>query len=466
MYSSAASDYSGRRGGRSRGMPLPELPIEIQEQVLDHLHDDRRALRACSLVCSAWISTARLHLFRVVDLHRARDCLRFLAVLESTSNGYGIRAGVGRLVRELRLPTMTFDQRGRKEGQRFDLLCQILRRLPNVELLNMERFDWFTFAELLAGPGEDRANADLRDAFASVFPFPRLTTLLLRSMRPRNHPEALQLISAFPSLTSVELVQITGSQFSEDDEPVAVSYHGGPRVCIRELVVDRWSSSPPALRKILEGLLRPPFDLRLRKLQWKTSAADETSNHSDGPVLTEMFRGAADTLEKFELDILRDDWLEKNDVSRHRALTDVVLTFGFTRYYSCHWPAVPRFIAQLNSGALREVQLRFEDLHARFHWEFLPWQEMTDALRTLHQRHPSVVVTFTFLFRVRLGQLEPAPFVVEPLRALIRPVLKAGMRVAVVRTGLMDSYKYNSSSPGAPDVTWSPVWSARTWLSA
>ncbi|KAH9923251.1 uncharacterized protein B0H18DRAFT_474144 [Fomitopsis serialis] len=154
-----------------------ELPIEIQEQVLDHLHDDPLTLRACSLTCLAWVPTTRLHSFRLVRLRGKRHCLRFLRVIESTSTpeAYGHHdVGVGVLVRELHLSTMGLRQVGVKEGLRFDLLRQILRHLPNVELLGMQSFDLFSCAKLLTPEARD-TGIELRDTIASIFPFPRLT---------------------------------------------------------------------------------------------------------------------------------------------------------------------------------------------------------------------------------------------------------------------------------------------------
>lgn len=41
----------------------PDLPTEIHDIIIDHLHDDRHALAACALVCKAWLDTSRHHLF-------------------------------------------------------------------------------------------------------------------------------------------------------------------------------------------------------------------------------------------------------------------------------------------------------------------------------------------------------------------------------------------------------------------
>jgi hypothetical protein len=39
------------------------LAPELIDVIIDHLHKDARALKACSLVCKAWTQTARYHLF-------------------------------------------------------------------------------------------------------------------------------------------------------------------------------------------------------------------------------------------------------------------------------------------------------------------------------------------------------------------------------------------------------------------
>ncbi|KAG7446994.1 uncharacterized protein BT62DRAFT_96495 [Guyanagaster necrorhizus] len=42
---------------------MPELPPEIVDTVIDHLHDDKAALEACALVCKSWSVSSRYHLF-------------------------------------------------------------------------------------------------------------------------------------------------------------------------------------------------------------------------------------------------------------------------------------------------------------------------------------------------------------------------------------------------------------------
>ncbi|KAJ7595253.1 hypothetical protein C8J56DRAFT_734782, partial [Mycena floridula] len=40
-----------------------QLAAELWDRTLDYLHDDRLTLHSCSLVCRAWLSTTRHHLF-------------------------------------------------------------------------------------------------------------------------------------------------------------------------------------------------------------------------------------------------------------------------------------------------------------------------------------------------------------------------------------------------------------------
>ncbi|KAK0488614.1 hypothetical protein IW261DRAFT_1440535 [Armillaria novae-zelandiae] len=48
---------------------LPPLPQELIDNIIDHLHNDNISLLNCALVCRAWLSTSRLHLFAKIHLH-------------------------------------------------------------------------------------------------------------------------------------------------------------------------------------------------------------------------------------------------------------------------------------------------------------------------------------------------------------------------------------------------------------
>ena len=225
------------------------LPIDIEEQVLDHLHDDIDALKACSLTCSAWLPTTRLHLFRVVRLTCQRDCQRFLRTLESTSIANG-GVGVGIPVRELHLPRMALCERRGQAGLCFALLSQILNSLPNGDTLVIQGVDWRTLVELLCA---GRGYVYLRQAVASVFRFPHLKNLRLQSVCPESALEVLQFICAFPSLHTLELWNVTFHSETIDDDTIPQSEN--IQICIQELIIDMWGSSLQLIQSILKGLL-------------------------------------------------------------------------------------------------------------------------------------------------------------------------------------------------------------------
>ncbi|KAG6840376.1 hypothetical protein C0991_007113 [Blastosporella zonata] len=49
-------------------MPIPVLPQELVDHIVDHLQGDFAALKCCALVCRAWLSPSRSHIFRRISL--------------------------------------------------------------------------------------------------------------------------------------------------------------------------------------------------------------------------------------------------------------------------------------------------------------------------------------------------------------------------------------------------------------
>jgi hypothetical protein len=61
----------------------PYQVAEIFDIIIDHLHNDKRALATCSLVCKAWLPSSRYHLFFAVQIFDTRNMTRFLLDLDS-----------------------------------------------------------------------------------------------------------------------------------------------------------------------------------------------------------------------------------------------------------------------------------------------------------------------------------------------------------------------------------------------
>ena len=54
-------------------MPVPYLPLEIIEEIIDMLVGDTKSLLLCSLVSTSWVHRSRRHLFADIQLHSLSD---------------------------------------------------------------------------------------------------------------------------------------------------------------------------------------------------------------------------------------------------------------------------------------------------------------------------------------------------------------------------------------------------------
>lgn len=109
----------------------PTLPIQIVNQIVDHLHDDTAALSQGSLVCKRWISCTRFHLFSdlSIDEHRHDDTFDKIVKQGATFISF---------VRKLRINSAGGDSPDKR-------LYYILSRLPvfpAIDRLVLKGFIW------------------------------------------------------------------------------------------------------------------------------------------------------------------------------------------------------------------------------------------------------------------------------------------------------------------------------------
>jgi len=65
--------------------PSPSMPLELWEQIIDCLSDDKTTLKSCSLTCQSWLPRTRYHTFSRVSIHSS-NCAAFTKLLESSSD--------------------------------------------------------------------------------------------------------------------------------------------------------------------------------------------------------------------------------------------------------------------------------------------------------------------------------------------------------------------------------------------
>ncbi|KAJ3477617.1 hypothetical protein NLI96_g10339 [Meripilus lineatus] len=64
----------------------PEIPQELVDNIIDHLHDDTPSLIVTSLVSKAWMHSSRFHLFSSIDIVDDPEGLDYIQFLETSPN--------------------------------------------------------------------------------------------------------------------------------------------------------------------------------------------------------------------------------------------------------------------------------------------------------------------------------------------------------------------------------------------
>ncbi|KAK0475617.1 hypothetical protein EDD18DRAFT_1367018 [Armillaria luteobubalina] len=171
------------------------LPTELCNLVIDHLHDSKPSLLACSLVCRAWVLECRFHLFQKVDLYRD-TADPFFQLFESP---YATIASAH--TRELNVAQNTVTRYGNLDGELLDGLAfqGVLSRYPadvfeHVQKLSVTWVGWWTLSEA------ERLNIGQR--------FKNVTELVLWMVVFETDKELAVLIASFPALEVLSLQTI------------------------------------------------------------------------------------------------------------------------------------------------------------------------------------------------------------------------------------------------------------------
>ncbi|KAH8105265.1 hypothetical protein BXZ70DRAFT_1004782 [Cristinia sonorae] len=116
----------------------PRLPQELTDIVIDHLHDDKESLKACTLVSDDWFWPARFHLFNTTVITTSNEKHGLDAFLDSVATS---PLQLGHQVRCLHV-------RGAHDKSQDDFLSildfmkAILPRLPSIRKVTLSRMVW------------------------------------------------------------------------------------------------------------------------------------------------------------------------------------------------------------------------------------------------------------------------------------------------------------------------------------
>lgn len=177
------------------------LPPEIDDYIMKvfaALPDGQELLRLAALVCRAWLAASRAHLYRDVTIQTEYQFDKFERVVINSPM-------INECVRILRL-----DRRGRKyelnlpwvNTKLASALPQVLKRLETLEMLFIDE-KWRT------------------ESFRKLSAFTSVTTLSLQRCGFSTE-ELFGLISAFPSLINLRIVDFIELFNGRDDNTVLV----------------------------------------------------------------------------------------------------------------------------------------------------------------------------------------------------------------------------------------------------
>ncbi|EKM56513.1 uncharacterized protein PHACADRAFT_183163, partial [Phanerochaete carnosa HHB-10118-sp] len=180
---------------------VPPLPQELLDYILDHLHDDKHALKCCSTACLSLLPTSSFHLFQEVALGR-RLCAPTSEVLRRFARAVEKSPRLRTHTRGLSLspPLRTRRSQGASLGIDLHVLRDTLEQLPSLRTIDLR------YVQILPhGPVQSLSHPSLRKVV--------LGTL--------HHPEPSRLRDILPLLFGVRLgTLVLFGQWAEDSDPV------------------------------------------------------------------------------------------------------------------------------------------------------------------------------------------------------------------------------------------------------
>ncbi|KAJ6572301.1 hypothetical protein B0H19DRAFT_1256194 [Mycena capillaripes] len=201
------------------------FPQELIDMVVDNLHDDIPSLKSCSLAARTFVSSARIHIFRKIEilpplkpLSSRNPCQRFHKLLTSSPH-------IAPLVEELSVvlvgseTSFAYDDDGLYLEERHVTWVMAGRTLPLIlPLLDLKRIcltengpaDWNDGGEFSMNWA--KMGRQLKSALVNVFSSPRLEAVHLRGIVVESPRQMLSLFSEAISLTELSLSRVHFTQ--------------------------------------------------------------------------------------------------------------------------------------------------------------------------------------------------------------------------------------------------------------
>ncbi|KAH9924359.1 hypothetical protein B0H21DRAFT_764787 [Amylocystis lapponica] len=344
-----------------------EFPQEMCDRIVDHLWNDRTALRACSLTCRSWLPTARLHLFHTVRVDPNQSGNPYI-----TETPLPRLTNIAPYVRNL-----TLYRKETSSAAPPTAFPSWLKKFKNVEHLIVQHNGRTWMTEVYR-----------RGLISS---FPRVKTLHLHCVHFDDCEDLWETLQGFPRLSTLHVdgVHAAYSPFkppASDAPSIDIQ-----NLCLRHVNLDMF----------VAWLTKPPFELHLRKIE--LGSRNEVGKKQ---VVLSMLEQSTDTLEVLTIApstmatlVKLKKWhpfLHKTSL-RALCLTGMVLS-GYPGFKQTDASAILDILAHVNSTRLEQVVFAFtvEDLD---HVSQLNWKQIDERLASLAAGEPrrglSVIINVT-----------------------------------------------------------------------
>ena len=180
-------------------MGPPALAAELTDHIIDFLHNDKEALRACALTHPTWLAVSRFHLFNTITVDGDGGTEDRIKALARTR---GIRRVLS-YIRTVKIMSMHLEQRvGQLEGA--ILLYQIIQR----QLSNSDGStpDDLPTIHLCLGRYCDLGEDELLPSLSQISD--KVTRLEFSSPILSHRDDLWPFVSSFPNLRSLEVIDL------------------------------------------------------------------------------------------------------------------------------------------------------------------------------------------------------------------------------------------------------------------
>ncbi|KAH8102423.1 hypothetical protein BXZ70DRAFT_781410 [Cristinia sonorae] len=289
-------------------MSFSVFPQEITDYVLDFLHDNPKALRACAKTCRSWLPTSYLHLFANITFQSPASCSAFGTLLQDAPY-------LGQLVHDITFP-MLFDTKHHDQQLGSAVVDVPIPTTAYAALSALKRLNLMMW------------NFDIYryEGFASLHSVTHLNLHFCRF--PSFHSFAVFIMS-FPNLEDLNIRDVT---WEIDSEPA--------------MPLPSLDPSISRLRKLATGIVTslPQFVawLRASGLQCQISCVSvRCSSEDEATALRVLSSSIGDALQNLEV-----DWLlrkpisspENYDVNARQSIKSLTLRFPIYNYQPLSWP--------------------------------------------------------------------------------------------------------------------------------